>query len=294
MAEYELRYGSTSARVREKGAQITSFKGADGREVLWQADPAVWPQHAPVLFPVCGSVRDEKTKIGGTVYPMTKHGFTRNPEFTCAHRGEDFIDLVLSPTEDSRRMYPFDFRFHVTYRLFENGYTTTFLVENLSDATMPLCVGGHPGFACPMEEGAAFEDYVVKFEKPEEGINSLAPGGYLINGTEKLTAFSDASTLPLSHALFDERDALIFAGLNSRSVKLIHKNSGHGLKFDFPKMEVLAIWSKPNANAPYVCLEPWHGMPGRAQDGDDFEQKPYVTLLKPGMVYTSWFTVSLL
>ena len=290
MTEFELRYLNTTAKVRLKGAQITSFKGADGREVIWQADPNVWPQHAPVLFPVCGSVRDDKISIGGQYYPMPKHGFTRNPEFTLSHLGEDFIDLVLTDGGQTRKMYPFEFAFHVTYRLFENGYTTTFLVENRSKDVMPVCVGGHPGFVCPMEEGAAFEDYVLKFEKDESGMNQIAPTGYLISGEEKLEAFTDPRTLPLSYDLFD-RDALLFAGLNSREVKLVHRTSGKGISFEFPKMEVLAVWTKPGMKAPYLCLEPWHGMPGREQDGDEFEKKPYVTLLKPGTVYTSWFTV---
>lgn len=294
MAEFELRYGNTTAKVRTKGAQITSFKGTDGREVIWQADPAVWAQHAPVLFPVCGSVRDGKIVIAGKTYPMTKHGFTREPDFAVSHLGDDFIDLVLTPTEESKPMYPFDFAFHVTYRLFENGYTTTFLVENKSDAVMPMCVGGHPGFVCPMEPGAAFEDYQLVFAREESGENTLAPNGYLADGTEHLDELQNGRVLPLSHQLFDARDALIFAGLNSRSVDLVHKDTGRGLRFDFPKMEVLAVWTKPGANADYLCLEPWHGMPGRAQDSDNFEDKPYVTLLQPGRVYTAWFTTTLI
>ena len=294
MAEIQLRYNGTAATVRQKGAQITSFRGTDGREVIWQADPKVWPQHAPVLFPVCGSVRDGRINIAGKPYPMTKHGFTRNPEFAVAHAGEDFVDLVLTPTEESKLMYPFDFAFHVTYRLFDNGYTTTFLVENRSDRVMPLCVGGHPGFICPMEPGAAFEDYRLVFAKAESGENTLAPGGYLVDGAERLDELQDGRVLPLSHALFDARDALIFAGLNSRSVDLVHRVSGRGLRFDFPKMEVLAVWTMPNANADYICLEPWHGMPGRVQDSDTFEDKPYLTLLDPGKVYTAWFTTTLI
>ena len=46
MEMIELKYGKTTARVRTKGAQIVSFRGTDGREVIWQADPKVWPQHA--------------------------------------------------------------------------------------------------------------------------------------------------------------------------------------------------------------------------------------------------------
>ncbi len=289
-----LKYGKTCAEIQTKGAQIASFRGADGKERIWQADPAVWAQHAPVLFPVCGSVRDGHITIQGEPCPMTKHGFTREPDFEIAHRGEDFVDLVLTASEQNRNTYPFDFAFHVTYRLFENGYTTTFLIENRSDRVMPCCVGGHPGYNVPMEEGAKFEDYRLIFEKEEEGINSLAPGGYLISGTEKLQELQDGRILPLKHELFDERDALIFAGLNSRSVDLVHRDSGHGLRFDFPKMEVLAVWTMPKKNADYLCLEPWHGMPGREQDGDSFEEKPYVTLLDPGRVYTTWFTMKLI
>ena len=171
-----LKYGNSEAKVQTKGAQIASFRGADGRERIWQADPAVWAQHAPVLFPVCGSVRDGKITIGGETYPMTKHGFTREPEFAAARLGEDFADLTLTASEETRKMYPFDFVFHVIYRLFENGFTTEFLTENRSGRPMPFCVGGHPAFIVPMEDGAKFDDYQLVFAETEEGINSLAPG----------------------------------------------------------------------------------------------------------------------
>ena len=289
----QLRYGQTSALVQTQGAQLASLKCADGREVIWQADPQVWAQHTPVLFPVCGSVRDGKIRIDGREYPMTKHGFTRTPEFAVCRRGADFVDLVLTPSDDSRAMYPFDFAFHVIYQLFEGGYTCSFLVENRDQRPMPFCVGGHPGFVCPMEEGARFEDYQLVFEQEETGENALAPGGYLIDGSEMLP-LEGGRVLNLNHRLFDERDALIFTTLRSRSVKVLHRVSGRGLRFDFPKMEVLAVWTKPGANADYLCLEPWHGMPTRVQDSDNFEDKPFVTILASGESYLTWFTAALI
>ena len=289
----QLRYGQTEALIQEKGAQIASFKGADGREVIWQADPAVWAQHAPVLFPVCGTARGNQVTVDGVSYPMTKHGFTRNPDFDVARRGSDFVELVLSPTEESRPMYPFNFRFHVTYRLFEGGYVTEFLVENLSDRPMPFCVGGHPGFVCPMEEGAAFSDYQIVFEKPEDGRNLLAPGGGELDGFEILP-LKDGRVLPLDYSLFDERDALLFDGYASRSVRLVHSGTGRGLRFDYPKIEVLAVWTKPGAHAPYVCLEPWHGLPAEKGESGRFEDKKYATILAPGESYTTWFSVTLI
>lgn len=81
--EFTLHCGDTTARVRQKGAQMTSFKGNDNREVIWQADPAVWGNHAPVLFPICGTAKDNHVIIDGVSYPIAKHGFSRNPEFTA-------------------------------------------------------------------------------------------------------------------------------------------------------------------------------------------------------------------
>ena len=47
-----LTYGNTQAVIDLQGGQIVSFHGENGREVIWQADPAAWDQHAPLLFPV--------------------------------------------------------------------------------------------------------------------------------------------------------------------------------------------------------------------------------------------------
>ena len=293
MAEIQLRYGNSTALIDRRGAQIVSFKGSNGREALWSGNPDVWASHAPVLFPVCGSVRDDTVTIGGQPYPMTKHGFVRNADFFVAKQGDDFVELIFTPTHETRRMYPFDFVFHVTYTLVEDGYTTTFLVENKSDRAMPFCVGGHPGFRLPMEDGATFEDYQLEFAEIEDGLLAQAPGGKLIEGYGHLPGFRNARVLPLSRELF-RHDALIFDGLKSRSVRLVHRVSGKGLHFSFPKMEVLAVWTKPVEEADYLCLEPWHGLPDKETESGCFEEKAYATLLDPGSCYKTWFTTTLI
>lgn len=292
MSYIQLKSGNTSAVIMQKGAQMVSFKGNDGREVIWQADPNVWASHAPVLFPVCGKTTGERVIIDGVTYPMTKHGFARNADFAIAKVGDDFVDLILTPTEESKPQYPFEFVFHVIYTLRENGFRTDFIVENKSDRVMPFCVGGHPAFIVPMEDGAVFTDYQIVFPCKESGRSLLVPGG-LIDG-EEIVPLENGTTLALNHEWFDTRDTLIFDNANSRSVDLVHKVSGKGLRISYPKMEVLAVWSMPNKNADYVCLEPWHGTPGIVGESGKFEEKPYATLLKPGMSHQCGYDVELI
>ncbi len=51
--EYALSNDSISIKVSTAGGSFTSIE-ADGREYLWQGDPAVWSGQAPVCFPICG------------------------------------------------------------------------------------------------------------------------------------------------------------------------------------------------------------------------------------------------
>ena len=59
-------------------------------------------------------------------------------------------------------------------------------------------------------------------------------------------------------------------------------------------MEVLGIWSMPKANADYICLEPWHGMPDTIETSGNFEDKPFATLLEPGKSWKGSYTVSMI
>ena len=47
-----LRNEFFTLTVDTLGAEAVSLKNAAGEEVLWQADPEVWPRHAPILFPL--------------------------------------------------------------------------------------------------------------------------------------------------------------------------------------------------------------------------------------------------
>ena len=72
-----------TVNISRHGAELTSIKdNLTGRERLWQADPEVWPRHAPVLFPIVGALADQQYQYAGKTYHMGQHGFARDRDFT--------------------------------------------------------------------------------------------------------------------------------------------------------------------------------------------------------------------
>ena len=57
--EFILENENLRVTVESHGAELVSVVNKQtGAEMLWQADPAVWARHAPVLFPYCGRLKD--------------------------------------------------------------------------------------------------------------------------------------------------------------------------------------------------------------------------------------------
>jgi galactose mutarotase-like enzyme len=54
----------------------------------------------------------------------------------------------------------------------------------------------------------------------------------------------------------------------------------------------LGLWTKPGA--PFVCIEPWHGITDPAGFAGDFLQKPGVFVLPPGEGLTAQMDITLL
>jgi hypothetical protein len=55
----ELKNEYLTVQFKTLGGQLTSIKDKDGLEYLWQADPNYWNGQAPILFPICGSLRND-------------------------------------------------------------------------------------------------------------------------------------------------------------------------------------------------------------------------------------------
>ena len=205
-----IKNENESAAIDTLGAELVSFMGDDGFEHIWQGDKTYWGGHAPVLFPIVGALRDNRTCINGEWYEMKRHGVARHEEFTVTEQGEDYVTLQLTANEETKKQYPFDFVLTVSYYLTGSSITTKFTVKNADTKPMPFCIGGHPGFNIPIQSDEVFEDYDIVFEeKEEQKCPTLDMESCLIDFEKTNFELDDTDTIPLQHSLF-YKDALVF------------------------------------------------------------------------------------
>jgi galactose mutarotase-like enzyme len=91
----ELQNEFLRIRIKEKGAELYSLQTPDGLEYLWQAEPSVWPRHAPVLFPIVGRLKNNTYSHGQEPYSLPQHGFARDRNFDCVVQTDKDVSLDL-------------------------------------------------------------------------------------------------------------------------------------------------------------------------------------------------------
>ena len=276
--------------IDNKGAQLTSIHDkSEGRELLWQADPAIWPWHAPNLFPIVGGVINDQLLIDGKAYSMKRHGFARNSEFVLLSSDDRQAVFSLPNSERTHEVYPYNFDFEVMYMLIENALRITYKVINHDKRTIYFSVGGHPAFNVPFYPNEQYEDYYLEFEVDEKLQRHLISPDGMFSGETEPVAF-DGNKLWLKKDMFDD-DALVFKNMRTREVTLKSKNHHKSLTVEFPHFNYLGIWAK--SGAPFVCIEPWLGCTDTEGQPKDISQKEAIQKLSMGHVFEAAFFISI-
>lgn len=286
---YTLKTENCTAVCSERGGELVSFV-RDGVEYVWNGDAKYWAGQAPHLFPAVCSSLDGKVKYKGEVYPMPKHGIVHGKHFKVVELAPDFIVFEYKWNEETLRHYPYRFTFRVAHRISENGFSTTYQV--FGDEDMIFCIGGHPAFRCPLPGGGEFEDYVLRFHNAERYVMSITKDGYMNASVPKLSRIVDG-VLPLKYPYFDH-DAMIVENLPVNRVDLVSSKSGHGIRFRYDNFDALGIWTPQNMKAPFICLEPWCGLPANVKESGLAEDKKYAKTLKAGNVFTVSYSMTVI
>lgn len=287
--QYTLSCNGTSAIADTTGGELISFVSPDSKEYIWSGNPEFWSGHAPVLFPNVGALKNSSVTFGGEAYTLPKHGFARKTEFVAAQLTESSVEFVLSDSEATRQNYPYSFRLSIRHEIFENGFSTVYSVTNTDQRPIWFCIGGHAGFLCPMV--GDFSDYQLRFEADEEAFLYTDSDSILRRSNQKQLIYHKTLALRYSDFVYD---VLILEHLRSRHVDLIHTGTGHGLRFEMDGFSALGVWTPPQKNAPFLCLEPWQGLPAFDDETGAFEDKPYAVSLPCAETFTAGYRVSIL
>ena len=265
-----------SVSVDSLGAQLKNIQ-KNNVEYLWQGDPTYWKDQAPVLFPICGRLFGGKYTYLSKDYEMNIHGFARHSEFEVKLINKDSITMQLTSNDAIKSQYPFEFVLSITYSLLNSTLVCSHTVTNLSsDTTLPYSIGGHPGFNVPVSDRGDFEDYSIYFGLDKLSQVMLSHTCFILNRYEDYPL--SRGEIPLRHDMFDN-DALFFK--NNFDQVTLRRGEENILTLKCSDMTHLGLWHKVGADAPYVCIEPWAGLPSQDGKVDDFEDKVDMIMLPP-------------
>lgn len=279
--EYKIENDYLCVRVQSKGAELCSVvKKETGEEMLWQADPAVWARHAPILFPYCGRLRGGAFTHKGVSYEGGQHGFARDMEHTLVEQGTDTLTLCLEANVLTMEKFPFAFKLFSTFRLSGETVHHTVRVQNDGDEEMPFAFGYHPAFLCPFDDAHRAEDYVLRFDTPQSPVViETGEDDGLVTG-ETREYFRGETDIPLYDGMFDH-DSTCFSQLSAKTFSLVEKQTGRRVTVGVEGFPYVLMWSAPGAIR-YVCIEPWHGLPDARTATGVWAEKPDTVRLAPG------------
>ena len=275
---YTIKNDFLTVEISSHGAEITSVKG-NGCEYMWQGNPEFWTGRAPILFPICGRLFGGKYTLDGREYEMNLHGFARNSELEAVSVSDESVTFRLTANEETKTIYPFDFTLTVSYTLVKNTVTSNVVIENTGDRTLPATFGAHPGFNVPLDNGS-FEDWYIEFGEDCTPNELMFSDTCFNTGKKRSYPLVNSRVLPLRHSLFDI-DA-IFMDRVAPSATLKSDKSDRYVTLEYADMPYLGVWHKPRTSAPYVCIEPWCGLPSFDGQTDDMATKSDMLHIEQG------------
>ena len=295
----EVKSDQLTVQFKTLGGALSSIKDRDGIEYLWQGDATYWSGQAPVLFPICGSLREDtafyshedgtETKGG-----IPRHGLVRKKEFDLVEQTENSVTFAIEDDENTYQNYPYHFRLEITYLVTGKIVRTQYKIFNKeTNKVMPFFIGGHPGFNCPLLDDEVYEDYYLEFEKEETcSVPRSFPETGLLDFQDRSPWLDSQKEVDLSYDLFSV-DAVTLDELQSRTIALRSRKHEKGLKVHFQEFSNLIIWSTLN-KGPFIASEPWSGVSTSLEEGDHLEDKKNVRLLEPGQVDQIGFDIEIL
>lgn len=281
-----MRYSIENELIRltvdSVGAEAVSvIDKKTGTEMLWCGDPDVWGRHSPVLFPYTGRLTGGCFTVGSETYQGGQHGFARDFEHVLKEQTDTSLTLELSSSEKTRALWPFDFTLTARYTLDGARVHHAITVKNTGSEDMQFGLGFHPAYAVPFDDAHTYTDYDLVFDQLESPLCiSTAAGGLTCGGSDYYLA-RNTTRIPLTDTLFAS-DSHCMTGLRSKTLSLVERDTGRSIRVNIDGFPFVLIWSTPTLPMRFVCIEPWHSLPGEKDGPSAWADKPCAARLAPG------------
>lgn len=263
-----------------------------GAEMLWQGDKAVWGRHAPILFPYTGKLTGGKLRAKGMEYTGGQHGFARDVEHKLVRQTDDTLVFELHADKQTLDKWPYAFVLRSTFRIQGKTVAHTLTVENPVEEQLRFGIGYHPAFAIPFDDQHKTTDYEFRFDELESPLCVSALPDGLLNGTNFYYLARNTKAIPLTDDLFDN-DSHCMVNLRSANLALVEKDTGRRINCNIEGYPYVLIWSSNKAKPlRFVCIEPWHSLPGEQNGPIDWDERPCAASLAKGESWSTTLTTT--
>lgn len=196
------------------------------------------------------------------------------------------LTFELASSNKTRAIWPYDFALRTTFTLEGRHVRHTVSVRNTGRETLRFGLGFHPGFTLPFDDKHTDADYDILFDTVESPLclNTAAKrphrrGAGLLSRPQHHPHSAQRRAVRARQPLHGEPQIPIPLRAGARHGRRIRVNIA-----DFP---YTLIWSTPQKPMRFICVEPWHSIPGEDGGPIEWEQKPCAASLEAG---ESWQT----
>lgn len=276
---------------KKSGAELTKiYSKKQNKDILWCGDSKYWGRQSPILFPIVGKLIDNKTTIEGNTYSMTQHGFARDLDFKVLNTSDNSISYILESNEDTKKLYPYSFELIIKYTLIDSSVNIEWTVKNTDSKEIYFSIGAHPAFNIPMNDNESLKDCYLKF-KDRNNVSQIKLNGPFSDNSIELDSIDKVD---LSPELF-KGDALIYTNIDEIT---IHSNKNEDfIKVEFKDFPLVGIWTPyykdTNSIAPFLCIEPWHGLADNVNSNHQYVDKDYINKLGLGEIFKTSYSITI-
>lgn len=302
---YALQNAALRLEVSARGAEIQSLVDlTDGREIIWHGDTTYWNGRSPILFPITGGLWNGTCRLDGRSYQIPKHGFVRRRDWQFVEQGEDFIRFAIENTDEELKQFPWPYRLEVTYTLRERTLRTDLRVTNRSHhSSMWFQVGAHPALNLRdwTPEGQRVAGF-LRFEGAPRDLLRAGRQGCIESERAPIPWSKNLQTLaalafhqtgnalvPIGVDTFAQ-EALIFDARQVRAVEVLDRKRRRYARVA-SSAPVWLIWQPVGKHAPFVCVEPWYGLPDSVDFDGEMPQRPEIQRAAPQETWEGWWTL---